>query len=321
MAKICIFQQKAIYLQRKLIARDFKAINSPSVLQSSQSWSIEQNLETMKSIQEINRMYLEKNIEKTPHDVELLDAFKKNPKAMPVHESTADLADGTPVLTNYGLMSMSLDDGFMQGYYVPKCEELLNSDKPLDPLTVRTLRASLIEFAMLGCIEAQRVIEKFLIEYGKGDNDMLANIVLSRWPERHNLQRFLAIQQGGTDPNVDHTSFHRAMTEIRSGSKRTRWVNYFFPQMKTDRDLPTFYYSLRDETEALIYINHPMLRKRLLKMCEAILQNEHSIFDIFSRFDIKMIRSCIDLFSQISSIKLFEQMRQEYGWKYYADKF
>ena len=150
---------------------------------------------------------------------------------------------------------------------------------------------------------------------------MLANIVLSRWPERHNLQRFLAIQQGGTDPNVDHTSFHRAMTEIRSGSKRTRWVNYFFPQMKTDRDLPTFYYSLRDETEALIYINHPMLRKRLLKMCEAILQNDHSIFDIFSRFDIKMIRSCIDLFSQISSIKIFEQMRQEYGWKYYADKF
>ena len=169
--------------------------------------------------------------------------------------------------------------------------------------------------------EAQRVIEKYLIEYGKGDNEMLANIVLSRWPERHNLQRFLAIQQGGNDPNVDHTSFHRAMTEIRSGSKRTRWVNYFFPQMKTDRDLPTFYYSLRDETEALIYINHPMLRKRLLKMCEAILQNDHSIFDIFSRFDIKMIRSCIDLFSQISSIKIFEQMRQEYGWKYYADKF
>ena len=113
----------------------------------------------MKSIQEINRTYLEKNLEKTPHDVELLDAFKKNPKAMPVHESTADLADGTPVLTNYGLMSMSLDDGFMQGYYIPKCEELLNSDKPLDPLTVRTLRASLIEFAMLGCIEAQRVID------------------------------------------------------------------------------------------------------------------------------------------------------------------
>ena len=231
------------------------------------------------------------------------------------------MAEGTPVLTNYGLMALSLDDDYMQGFYVPKCEELLNSNQHLDPLTVRTLRASLIEFAMLGCIEAQQVIDKFLLEYGKGDNEMLANIVLNRWPERHNLHRFLAIQSGGTDPNVDHTSFHRAMTEIRSGSKRTRWVNYFFPQMKTDRDLPTFYYSLRDETEALIYINHPMLRKRLLKMCEAILQSDHSIFEIFSRFDIKMIRSCIDLFSRISTVSMFEQMRDEYGWKYYDDKF
>ena len=273
----------------------------------------------MKSIQEINRVYLEKNLEKTPHDVELLEAYTKEPKSLPVHESTEDLADGTPVLTNYGLMALSLDDDYMQGFYVPKCEELLNSTQHLDPLTVRTLRASLIEFAMLGCIEAQQVIDKFLIEYGKGDNEMLANIVLKRWPERHNLYRFLAIQSGGTDPNVDHTSFHRAMTEIRSGSKRTRWVNYFFPQMKTDRDLPTFYYSLRDETEALIYINHPMLRKRLLKMCEAILQSEHSIFDIFSRFDIKMIRSCIDLFSRISTVSMIEQMRNEYGWKYYDD--
>ena len=275
----------------------------------------------MKSIQEINRVYLEKNLEKTPHDVELLEAYTKEPKSLPVHESTEDLADGTPVLTNYGLMALSLDDDYMQGFYVPKCEELLNSTQHLDPLTVRTLRASLIEFAMLGCIEAQQVIDKLLIEYGKGDNEMLANIVLKRWPERHNLYRFLAIQSGGTDPNVDHTSFHRAMTEIRSGSKRTRWVNYFFPQMKTDRDLPTFYYSLRDETEALIYINHPMLRKRLLKMCEAILQSDHSIFDIFSRFDIKMIRSCIDLFSRISTVSMFEQMRNEYGWKYYDDKF
>ena len=275
----------------------------------------------MKSIQEINRVYLEKHLEKTPHDVELLDAYTKEPKRLPVHESTEDLAEGTPVLTNYGLMALSLDDDYMQGFYVPKCEELLNSNQHLDPLTVRTLRASLIEFAMLGCIEAQQVIDKFLLEYGKGDNEMLANIVLNRWPERHNLHRFLAIQSGGTDPNVDHTSFHRAMTEIRSGSKRTRWVNYFFPQMKTDRDLPTFYYSLRDETEALIYINHPMLRKRLLKMCEAILQSDHSIFEIFSRFDIKMIRSCIDLFSRISTVSMFEQMRDEYGWKYYDDKF
>ena len=275
----------------------------------------------MKSIQEINRVYLEKHLEKTPHDVELLDAYTKEPKTLPVHESTEDLAEGTPVLTNYGLMALSLDDDYMQGFYVPKCEELLNSNQHLDPLTVRTLRASLIEFAMLGCIEAQQVIDKFLLEYGKGDNEMLANIVLNRWPERHNLHRFLAIQSGGTDPNVDHTSFHRAMTEIRSGSKRTRWVNYFFPQMKTDRDLPTFYYSLRDETEALIYINHPMLRKRLLKMCEAILQSDHSIFEIFSRFDIKMIRSCIDLFSRISTVSMFEQMRDEYGWKYYDDKF
>ncbi|MBR5068988.1 MAG: DUF1810 family protein [Bacteroidales bacterium] len=275
----------------------------------------------MKSIQEINKTYLDKNLETTPHDVALLDAYKKNPKTLPAHESTEGLAEGTPVLTNYGLMALSLDEDYMQGFYVPRCEELLNTNGELDPLTVRTLRASLIEFAMLGCIEAQQVIDKFLVEYGKSDNDMLASIVLTRWPDRHNLHRFLAIQQGGNDPNVDHTSFHRAMTEIRSGSKRTRWVNYFFPQMKTDRDLPTFYYSLRDETEALIYINHPMLRKRLLKMCEAILQNDHSIFDIFSRFDIKMIRSSIDLFSRISTIKIFEQMRKEYGWKYYKDKF
>ncbi len=275
----------------------------------------------MKSILDINRVYLENHLEKTPHDVELLEAYSKGPKTLPVHESTEGVAEGTPVLTNYGLMTLSLNNYYMRTVYVPKCEELLNDNTKLDPLTVRTLRASLIEFAMLGCIKAQQVIDKFLIKYGKDDNDMLANIVLTRWPDRHNLNRFLIIQAGGNDPNVDHTSFHRAMTEIRSGSKRTRWVNYFFPQMQTDRDLPTFYYSLRDEAEALIYINHPMLRKRLLRMCESIMNNEHSIFDIFSKFDIKMIRSCINLFSRLSTVKVFDEMRERYGWKFYDDKF
>lgn len=275
----------------------------------------------MKSILDINRLYLENNLEKTPHDVELLDAYKKDMNALPVHESSEGLAEGTPVLTSYGLMALSLNNYYMKNFYVPKCEELLKDNTKLDPLTVRTLRASLIEFAMLGCIKAQQVIDKFLNKYGKDDNDMLAHIVLTRWPERHDLDRFLAVQKGGSDPNVEHTSFHRSMTEIRSGSKRTRWVNYFFPQMQTDRDLPTFYFSLHDETEALIYINHPMLRKRLLRMCEAIMNNEHSIFDIFSKFDIKMIRSCINLFSRLSSVSVFEEMRDRYGWKYYDDKF
>ncbi len=275
----------------------------------------------MKSILEINRLYLEANLKKTPHDVELMDAYKKNQSALPVHESTEGLAEGTPVLTNYGLMALSQNNYYMKNVYVPKCEALLKDDTKLDPITVRTLRASLIEFAMLGCIKAQLVIDKYLDKYGKDDNDMLASIVLNRWPERHDLERFLAIREKGDDPNVEHTSFHRAMTEIRSGSKRTRWVNYFFPQMQTDRDLPTFYYSLRDETEALIYINHPMLRKRLLRMCEAIMHNDHSIFEIFSKFDIKMIRSCINLFSRLSSVTVFEEMRERYGWKFYDDKF
>ena len=78
----------------------------------------------------------------------------------------------------------------------------------------------------------------------------------------HDLNRFVQAQEG---------IYHRALSEIRSGRKRSHWMWYIFPQYEglgfssTSRR-----YSIKSLAEADAYLAHPILGPRLLECAEAL---------------------------------------------------
>jgi uncharacterized protein (DUF1810 family) len=73
------------------------------------------------------------------------------------------------------------------------------------------------------------------------------------------------------------------------------------------------YYGLGGREEAKAYIEHPILRKRLVEISEAVLNNEKSVYEIFGQEAIK-VRSCILLFESVSDIPVFKQLKSKYRW-------
>ena len=71
----------------------------------------------------------------------------------------------------------------------------------------------------------------------------------------HDLSRFLKAQEN---------TFHVALSEIKSGRKRSHWMWYVFPQFNGLGFIETSkYYSNKNLEEARKYLSHPILGKRL----------------------------------------------------------
>lgn len=262
-----------------------------------------------------------KQIEQTDHDISLLKEYKKRKTAFPVYEGTEGVPDGTPELTRYGFVSLMCDKKFMNGFFVPRCRKLMkrNFSKPrLDAKKIHSLRASLIEFALLGSIEAQDLLDKINQEYGH-DDAFISSIVMTRWPQMQNLDRFLSAQEGvGLCKNGTPT-YNSALREIQGGCKRSHWISYIFPQICDDNSQGCNEYKcygIKGQMEAVQYINHPVLRQRLIEMTKAVMNCGYSIYEIFSKFDVRIFKSCINLFASVSDIPIFDKIRTQYGWKY-----
>src|SRR5687768_14017518 len=94
----------------------------------------------------------------------------------------------------------------------------------------------------------------------------------------HNLSRFLHAQED---------DYVQALTEIRSGRKRSHWMWYIFPQFdglgfsSTSR-----HYAIKSIAEAEAYLNHPVLGPRLAECAEAVLAIKgRSALEIFGSPD------------------------------------
>jgi uncharacterized protein (DUF1810 family) len=112
--------------------------------------------------------------------------------------------------------------------------------------------------------------------------------------------------QGGNDPydlrrfvQAQDTDYERALSEIRSGGKRTHWMWYIFPQFdglafsSTSR-----HYAIKSLAEAKAYVDHPVLGPRLLACAEAVVGVEgRSAREIFGSPDDLKLRSCATLFA------------------------
>lgn len=127
------------------------------------------------------------------------------------------------------------------------------------------------------------------------------------------LKRFLDAQEsGGLYDNM--TNYHTALQEIRNGHKQTHWIWYIFPQMKgLGKSNLSKYYGINGREEAYAYIDHPVLRERLVEITQAVLDNKKTVYEIFGADTIK-VRDCMRLFASVSEIPVFRQMLVKYKW-------
>lgn len=127
------------------------------------------------------------------------------------------------------------------------------------------------------------------------------------------LQRFITAQDG---KRSNYTLYELASKEIQEGKISFEcWIRYIFPQLKrSGTSKLTEFYGLNGREEAKEYINHPILKERLIKSFKILLNNEKSIYDIFSTLGVLKIRTCAILFASISDIPEFKQLIQKYKW-------
>ena len=92
--------------------------------------------------------------------------------------------------------------------------------------------------------------------------------------------------------------YSTALSEIRSGRKRSHWIWYIFPQLQGLGFSQTAqYYGIRDLEQARDYMAHPVLGPRLVEISEALLGLESSNPGAVMGYpdDLKLC-SCMTLF-------------------------
>ena len=131
--------------------------------------------------------------------------------------------------------------------------------------------------------------------------------------KERNLLRFIHAQDSGGI--YDGTStYKQALEEIRNGYKKSHWIWYVFPQMKgLGHSEISEFYGINGREEAKAYMENPILSQRLIEATQAVLDSEHSVYDIFGQ-DVIKFRACMLLFSTISDDKVFKQIINKYRW-------
>lgn len=90
-----------------------------------------------------------------------------------------------------------------------------------------------------------------------------------------------------------------ALAEIRSGRKRGHWMWFIFPQIYGlgSSDMAR-YYAIRNKAEAVDYLQHPLLGRRLVEISEELLKlGTNNAEEVFGTIDALKLRSCMTLFS------------------------
>ena len=135
---------------------------------------------------------------------------------------------------------------------------------------------------------------------------MTSSSDITRTEDEYNLSRFLQAQE---------EDYERALSELRSGQKRTHWMWYIFPQL----DGLTFsstakHYAIKDVNEAKAYLAHPVLGPRLQECAEAVIRVEgRSAREIFGSPDDLKLKSCATLFAHVSAPgSVFERLLIKY---------
>ena len=121
----------------------------------------------------------------------------------------------------------------------------------------------------------------------------------------YNLERFIDAQEA---------SYEIALSEIKSGRKKSHWMWYIFPQVQGLGFSETSkFYAIKDIGEAKAFLEHPILSERLVRICNALLHlesdNAHNIFG--SPDDLKL-RSSMTLFSSLNINPVFQKLLEKF---------
>jgi len=117
----------------------------------------------------------------------------------------------------------------------------------------------------------------------------------------HNLQRFVDAQDGVIDT---------ALAELHAGFKQSHWMWFVFPQLAGLGRSPTAqFYGIASIDEAMAYLSHPLLGRRLRECVEAVgaWAGERRPEEILGPIDAVKLRSCLTLFDQVEPDGLFRQ--------------
>jgi uncharacterized protein (DUF1810 family) len=124
--------------------------------------------------------------------------------------------------------------------------------------------------------------------------------------DTYDLARFVQAQE---------RDYQQALSEIRSGRKRSHWMWYIFPQFDgLGSSSTTRHYAIKSVGEAEAFLGHPVLGPRLLESAQATMVVEgRSAFELFGSPDDMKLRSCATLFACISPAgSVFEQLLNKY---------
>ena len=120
------------------------------------------------------------------------------------------------------------------------------------------------------------------------------------------LSRFLGAQEH---------DYLRALSEIRSGHKRSHWIWYIFPQLKgLGSSHHAEYYGISDMTEAMSFLKHPILRERLIEISGALLElTDNDPESVMGYPDDLKLKSSMTLFAAVpGSDPVFEKVLKKF---------
>lgn len=84
-------------------------------------------------------------------------------------------------------------------------------------------------------------------------------------PDSHVLKRFVDAQ---------HSHYQDALAELTAGYKQSHWMWFIFPQIAgLGRSAMAERYAIADLGEAVAYLQHPLLGRRLEECAQALLQH------------------------------------------------
>lgn len=111
--------------------------------------------------------------------------------------------------------------------------------------------------------------------------------------DSYNLNRFISAQE----PVIN-----QAYQELEAGEKRTHWMWFIFPQIHgLGQSEIAKLYSISSRNEAIVYLAHPVLGKRL-EECSRIVRDIIGRFarEIFGHTDALKLRSSMTLFASVA---------------------
>lgn len=123
--------------------------------------------------------------------------------------------------------------------------------------------------------------------------------------DKYNLKRFIEAQE---------LDYEIALLEIKNGRKRSHWMWYIFPQLADLGYSSTAkYYGIRNISEAIEYLNNPILKSHLLEISEELYKLNDNISDILGYPDDLKLKSSMTLFNNADpKIEIFRKIIEKF---------